>query len=448
MSNESQHRQSDLTLVEMIVFLGALVGMGFLIAYGVQRVNFVKHFQNLRKAGVRFSFLDGGGVNLLDVSHSWITADEMDNAAYIGPMVGFNAAHSKFEDRGFEFLKDQDQIQTLHLAASCISNEGLKSVARCKNLRVLDLRATFVTDEGLKHLLPLTQLVELKISQSAITDKGLKTIAKMKQLETLELHHTVITDNGLKALYDHPNLYRVTVSKGLVTAQGAGRLKRHIQSVRMIGESQFEVRAPIFATGVTAGPKTTNWSTADQQQHFVEYPVKKLIEASGGVVQDRNSEGYITTVHLQEGNFADSDMPQLGKLRFADRMMLDGNAITDAGIKHLRSCRVLSELSLRDVDLTNEGLKTIGTFTGLRTLDLTGTSITAEGIEHLSKLPRLSTLRMNNIPFDETLAKHIGKCKHLRQIELYNSDITAKALHLVRVACKQHPRIYYGKRAW
>ena len=92
------------------------------------------------------------------------------------------------------------QIHTLNLARTKVSDDGLKAVENLKNLRRLHLENTKITDAGLTHLKNLTNLEYLNLYGTQVTDSGLSELEGLKNLRALYLWQTKVTPDGVEKL--------------------------------------------------------------------------------------------------------------------------------------------------------------------------------------------------------------------------------------------------------
>jgi hypothetical protein len=97
-------------------------------------------------------------------------------------------------------MTDLEKVTRLWLDNTKTTDEGLKEVAKCKQLSFLHLWNTQITDAGLKELAELVHLSELYLQGTKTTNAGLKELTKLKQLEYLNLQHTKVTKEGVAEL--------------------------------------------------------------------------------------------------------------------------------------------------------------------------------------------------------------------------------------------------------
>jgi hypothetical protein len=88
----------------------------------------------------------------------------------------------------------------LDLRGSAITDAGLATVAKCRNLQRLHLDRTAITDAGLAQLAGCTSLTYLNLVGTSIGDAGLAHLARFKQLERLYLWQSKATDAGIGKL--------------------------------------------------------------------------------------------------------------------------------------------------------------------------------------------------------------------------------------------------------
>lgn len=92
------------------------------------------------------------------------------------------------------------QIHTLNLARTKVSDDGLKAIENFKNLRRLHLENTKITDAGLTHLKNLTNLEYLNLYGTQVTDSGLSELEGLKNLRSVYLWQTKVTPDGAEKL--------------------------------------------------------------------------------------------------------------------------------------------------------------------------------------------------------------------------------------------------------
>ena len=88
----------------------------------------------------------------------------------------------------------------LDLHGSAITDAGMSTVVKCRNLTRLHLDRTAVSDAGLNQLKSCNALLSLNLVGTSIGDAGLAHLSGLKQLQRLYIMQTKVTDAGVAAL--------------------------------------------------------------------------------------------------------------------------------------------------------------------------------------------------------------------------------------------------------
>ena len=117
--------------------------------------------------------------------------------------------HVELEPGGPQWLRDLlgqrlgrclDEVRSVDLRGTPISDADLAWLARLPNLRQLSLDTTAVTDAGLARLERLRQLEVLSLAGTQVTDAGLEHLQKLPKLRQLETAGTQVSSAGLQQL--------------------------------------------------------------------------------------------------------------------------------------------------------------------------------------------------------------------------------------------------------
>ena len=156
-----------------------------------------------------------------------------------------------FGDRGMQHIQCLTGIHKLELGGTCVTDHGLKCLAKQRELHVLSLTYTKVTDVGLAHLGRLRSLSELCLGGTAISDAGLAELADLPALEYLDLEWTPVGDEGMHQVGRMKALKRLVLTNTRVTDAGLDRLS----ALKNLGELEiYDTR--ITADGIARFQKT------------------------------------------------------------------------------------------------------------------------------------------------------------------------------------------------
>jgi hypothetical protein len=92
------------------------------------------------------------------------------------------------------------QVASLNLARTKVTDDGLKALEPLKNIRRLHLENTRIGDAGLTHLKGLMTLEYLNLYGTQVTDSGLAQLEGLKNLKALYLWQTKVTPAGVETL--------------------------------------------------------------------------------------------------------------------------------------------------------------------------------------------------------------------------------------------------------
>lgn len=119
------------------------------------------------------------------------------------PTYRFTALNvaKEFADAGLDVLLPvADQIISLDLARTQVTDAGLAKVAKMTQLKELRLDNTGISDAGLDHLKGLSSLEYLNVYGSKVTDAGIQKLAGLSNLKSLYVWQTGVTKAGVAQL--------------------------------------------------------------------------------------------------------------------------------------------------------------------------------------------------------------------------------------------------------
>lgn len=112
-----------------------------------------------------------------------------------------NLARTNVGDIGVSMLQKLDQLRTLVLCGTKVSDKSLKVInVSIHALTELDISCKRVTDLGLRQLSSLANLTTLNLSYTQVSDEGMLALRKLPKLTNLSLRWTRITDWALGQL--------------------------------------------------------------------------------------------------------------------------------------------------------------------------------------------------------------------------------------------------------
>ena len=124
-----------------------------------------------------------------------------------------------------------NNLQTLFLDRTKITDAGVRDLAELRNLQHLTLNGAAITDKALESLAKsplLKNLHSLGLDHTAISDAGLKYLAGAPGLQALNIMNTQVTDAGLVHLRNMKSLRNLAVGGTAITLDGIAELKTYV----------------------------------------------------------------------------------------------------------------------------------------------------------------------------------------------------------------------------
>ena len=285
-------------------------------------------------------------------------------------------------------------------------------IAKFKSLQTLDLGVTQVTDAGMAQLQGLSNLKSLSLPVSA-TDKSMAVVGRFSNLETLHISQNRITEKGIAELKQLKNLKTLTLSN--LDANNSGGIVDAL---------------------IHGGPAHTNNFTDRGLAHLAELPSLESLDISGNPrITGTGLAGFksLKAVTLNGNGLTDAGLKSVARLTTLQSLNLNlsGNkGITDAGIAELKSLQhLLPSLDLSDTRVTDAGLKELAALQGLQALNLNHTSIGDDGLAELKRLPALKSIELQSTNITDAGAKHLSEFPALESVDLWGTLVTEVGLH-------------------
>ena len=159
------------------------------------------------------------------------------------------------------------------------------------------------------------------------------------------------------------------------------------------GGAATEQTVPDQNSGVDQTEKVKKVSHLDAEEAAHEVSVVAVIEKLDGQVTREG--GAVVSVDLKECAAGDDDLKLMSSLTRLKELKVWGANVSDQGIAELVHLKSLVSLGLENTEVTDEGLKVVGTMLGLRSLNLRRCSnVTNDGLAHLGTLENLEQLPM------------------------------------------------------
>lgn len=269
------------------------------------------------------------------------------------------------------------RLRGLDVSDSAVSDVSLERIAAYPALDSLGVNRTRVTGKGLK-MLSQSSLTQLKAESLGLKDADLEAIAGMSRLESLLLADETFTGEGFQSFKGRCPLKQLHLQNVRLTAAGVERIAE-ISTLQSLTLRQSEVNAPLVKVlSERARLQTLNFHESIIPEaalsSLASSPVLKHLILWGTKITGAGFKGHVPQLTVSQLNVMQTP-------------------VNDAGLANIaRAFPNLTSLSLDETAITDEGLKHLRSLTSLNHLGLGRTRVTAKGLAGLAVLPKLNQL--------------------------------------------------------
>lgn len=256
---------------------------------------------------------------------------------------------------------DYTEIAEIRLDNATVGNGDAPLLATARALESLSLANTQIGDEGVKALQTLTTLRKLNLAGTRITSKALSYLGEMQQLTDLDLRQTTITDASMLSVADLPKLERLHLSETEISDEGIAHLAK-LQTLRTLSVDGARVtEAGYHRLGESFEKNPINKADLDPEQGLARKLLRSgatiAIRKAASVAEEPTEVTDIdrlptTKFHIvgvmnrQSREIDDELVAQFKNLSQLAELDLDGSAVTDEGVEHLREIKTLRKVNL------------------------------------------------------------------------------------------------------
>lgn len=328
------------------------------------------------------------------------------------------------------WLGELPQLEALNLDNNYLSDADLKILGNLKKLRKLIVTNNPLTEAVVTTVVGLTQLEELELGpQFAFSDATLERLAGLKKLRRLRLlgsyEAAKISPKGLKALAALKDLRHLTLS------------------CAPMPEPDWNSLAGLEELYLYSWPKTpkTPWqgtglAALKNLRRLATYDI------------DAKAIAQLDTLEELATHASDEALRHFGNLKKLRTLKLGGSgkSVTDAGLLEIAKLKQLYRLELRNVAISDMGLKRLTALPNLVELDIgANPQLTEAGLRCLSdcKALRMLSLSMLHEKIDVPMLEVLAELRQLRELDLggrfdgklsaRQADILAGYQHLKRL---------------
>lgn len=154
------------------------------------------------------------------------------------------------------------------------------------------------------------------------------------------------------------------------------------------------------------------------------FPQLEHLDLADGAITDAGlrhlkSLKHLKTLNLSGNSVTDAGLAYLGELVELRELTLDGTLLTDRGLVHFRNLQKLERLSLNKTGVTDNGFSVLGELTSLKSIECRGTQVDGSGVQHLVPCTKLEALSQDAIS-----AVSLNRCVSLSGLRFVNANVS------------------------
>ncbi len=222
------------------------------------------------------------------------------------------------------------------------SKQGFSYLRRMRNLRTLKIIDCTVEDKWTENLAELP-LLELSLAGSEVTGSCAHELARIQSLEILDLNRSNFTDDGITPLSKLPALQLLNLNNTRVTDASADALSK-LQNLRTLRVAWTHITSDSLALIAKLN-----------KLHWLDFGNNKINSAQD--LELLKTCKTLRKLNLSRCQLKNSDLVSVSRISQLDDLALDGNEISDAGIKALATLKSLKKLSILDCKVSVDGVE-------------------------------------------------------------------------------------------
>ncbi|MFI5310772.1 MAG: ankyrin repeat domain-containing protein [Gemmatimonadales bacterium] len=328
-------------------------------------------------------------------------------------------ARNQMTDAVLDRVSRVEHLTTLRLGGSkALTDDGIRHLARMRELRHLDLSGTQVTDRGLEALRELPALESVFLAWTHVTDAGVAAFSRARHLQRVDLTGTRTGDGAVQSLAGKPGLSHFR-SGALLTDAGVPFLHGFpVFKAWQGGEESFALVSP----GVEPNSLMLRGAITDRGLAALaglDGLFGLNVDDSALAVTAAGLAPLVTLPHLGHLAFdaTDDAMPYIAAMPRLRFLMCQDTVAGDDGFVALARSQSIENIWGRHChNLRSRGFAALSTMHSLRALSVSCKNVGDEALATLPRFPALRELMPMDVP-DEGY-RHIGRCEQLEALIL------------------------------
>lgn len=195
---------------------------------------------------------------------------------------------------------------------------------------------------------------------------------------------------------------------------------------------------PEDAPDLTSMNRYDLWKRIGDARGLVALPAKGLVrlDVSKAALADLSPLEQLAPESIQVLSFhdlaaTDEALRHVGHFTGLKKINLGGNYFTGRGLRQLGNLVRLMSIGLADSTIDDEGIRAIAHLKSLRSIGLYRSRITDQALELIGAMPQLEGLDLGQTSITDRGVAHLGNLKNLRYLWINNTNTTDSALETV-----------------
>lgn len=353
-------------------------------------------------------------------------------------------------------LSDLTDLESLFLARTTVTDEGVAQLASCRSLRELSLSETRISADGVgalsrlpalerlylagtsigqggvRHAASCEELTHLSLQGVQLADDDLALLKRLSRLEWLDLSGTPVSDAAAVHLQQLAGLRQLNVAETSLSDAGLEELQEALAKCRVTGDppdpqrlaARWLVQNKATVT-LDSGPLVKLESLPRDACRILAIDVAELSQLSPAEIAAQVAAcPDVVSLQLSDTKLRAADLACLEKAAQLREVHLANLPVTDAALALLAGKDKLEVLDLSGSQVTGAGLATLAKSAELKHLLLAGAPIDERFLPALASFPKLEALSLAaSRSVTDTGLAHIEKLTALKSLDLRGTKI-------------------------
>lgn len=289
----------------------------------------------------------------------------------LGRLVRFQINKIGITDDGLKFVASCPEIAVMELHGLDLTDECFRHFAGLKKLKVIDFDAgcRAMTGSGLAQMQG-SPVETLEFTAGGFDDAGLTHLESFKDLSSLGLAATRVTDSGIATLQGLSKLTSLNLANTNVTPEALVKLRGLKLSNLAFGRSDnwssLTPRLPALAAAFpdvieTTLPRGGTYAISDLEPLVAAFPKLRVLRSTDakfapGAFEVLARFSGLEDLHISSAFVGDAELAALPRLKSLEVLELGTTPVTDAGLASLAGVKRLKTLVFKKTTVTPAAL--------------------------------------------------------------------------------------------